>query len=262
MAIESNIQLVRNATLVLNYGGKKFLIDPMLAEQGAYPGFEGTANSHLRNPLVGLPIEPGSLMDADAVIVTHLHPDHWDEAAVKMLPKDKVLFAQNENDAEVIRSAGFSKVHIMSENSLFDDISFKKTHCQHGSDEAYANPQMAEILGKSSGVFFGKPGEKSVYIVGDTIWIEEVENNLKEFQPDIVVVNTGFAQVNGFGPIIFGKEDVLRIHEILPEATIIAVHMEAVNHCVLSRKELREYIAEKGIENSVVIPLDGELIAF
>ena len=29
---------VRNATLVLHYAGKKFLIDPMLAEKEAWPG--------------------------------------------------------------------------------------------------------------------------------------------------------------------------------------------------------------------------------
>ncbi|MCY9191071.1 MBL fold metallo-hydrolase, partial [Bacillus mojavensis] len=34
-----NIQQIRNATLVVEYAGEKFLIDPMLAEKGAYPPF-------------------------------------------------------------------------------------------------------------------------------------------------------------------------------------------------------------------------------
>nr|VUD33449.1 metallo-beta-lactamase domain protein [Raoultella sp. NCTC 9187] len=34
---------------------KKFLIDPMLADKAAWPGFAGTARSELRNPLVALP---------------------------------------------------------------------------------------------------------------------------------------------------------------------------------------------------------------
>ncbi|MCY9191105.1 MBL fold metallo-hydrolase, partial [Bacillus mojavensis] len=34
-----NIQQIRNSTLVVEYAGKKFLIDPMLAEKGAYPPF-------------------------------------------------------------------------------------------------------------------------------------------------------------------------------------------------------------------------------
>ncbi|MFD0465906.1 MBL fold metallo-hydrolase [Microvirga aerilata] len=44
------ITQVRNATLIIEYAGKKILVDPMLAEKGAYPGFEGTANSDKRNP--------------------------------------------------------------------------------------------------------------------------------------------------------------------------------------------------------------------
>ena len=36
---------VRNATLRVDYGGVRFLVDPMLADKGAYPGFEGTANA-------------------------------------------------------------------------------------------------------------------------------------------------------------------------------------------------------------------------
>ncbi len=50
------ITQVRNATLLLDYAGTRFLIDPMLSAKGAFPGFEGTANSQLRNPLVELPL--------------------------------------------------------------------------------------------------------------------------------------------------------------------------------------------------------------
>lgn len=46
---------IRNATLVLQYAGKKFLIDPMLAEKEAWDGFVGSARPHLRNPMVALP---------------------------------------------------------------------------------------------------------------------------------------------------------------------------------------------------------------
>lgn len=46
---------VRNATQLIDYAGKKFLIDPMLSAKGAWAGFAGTARSELRNPLVDLP---------------------------------------------------------------------------------------------------------------------------------------------------------------------------------------------------------------
>lgn len=257
---KSSIQLIRNATLVFNYAGKQFLIDPMFASKGTYPGFEGTANSHLRNPLVELPVPVESLINPDAIIVSHLHPDHWDEAAIKMLPKDKPVYAQNKQDAVAIESVGFKDVRILSDKSHFENIKFQKTEAQHGSDELYANPQLAAILGEASGFFFKEKGQKSVYFVGDAVWTNSFESNLKRLKPDVIVLNTGFAQVNGFGAIIMGKEDVTRVNKILPKATIIAVHMEAINHCVLSRKELAEYVNSNGISDKVIIPTDGQLI--
>ena len=43
-----NITHIRNATQIIEYAGKKFLIDPMLADKGAWPGFPGTASCATR----------------------------------------------------------------------------------------------------------------------------------------------------------------------------------------------------------------------
>lgn len=260
--VENNtsVQLIRNATVVFRYGGKEFLIDPLLAEKGAYPGFEGTANSHIRNPMVDLPLPVENLLDPDAIIVTHLHADHWDEMAIKMLPKDKTIFAQNEEDATAIRLQGFKDVQILTKDAHFEDVKMQKTTAQHGSDEAYANPVLAKSLGQASGIFFTHDSQKSVYFAGDAIWTKDFESQLKKLNPDVVVLNTGDAQVDGFGAIIMGKEDVNRVHQLLPHATIIAIHMDAINHCVLTRKELAAYVIEKGIADKVIIPADGQKI--
>ena len=36
-----------------------------------------------------------------------------------------------------------------------------------------------------------------------------------------------------------GKEDIYEVHKVAPHATILSVHMEAVNHWALSREELK-----------------------
>lgn len=259
----SNIQFIRNATAVLNYAGKKILMDPMFAEKGRYPGFPGTPNSELRNPLVEMPVKPESLIDVDAVLVSHIHLDHWDEVAVETLPKDIKILAQNEDDAKTIRSQGFTNVEAIGEAADFEGLHITKTYCQHGSDLAYSIPQLADFLGKASGFYFNEAGEKSIYFLGDTIWIDEVENNLKTWQPDVVVVNAGLASLadEQFGGVITGKEDIEKIHNLLPNATIIAIHMEALNHCLVSRADLKAFVEEKGFADKVIIPNDGETIS-
>lgn len=251
---------IRNATIQIKYADKRFLIDPFLAKKGAYPGFQGTVNSHLNNPLVDLPFEMEKILDVDAIIVTHLHPDHWDEAATKLIPKDKLIFAQNEEDAATLKTQGFTNVIVLAENTKWGEISLIKTEGQHGTDATLK--ALAHILGTVSGVIFKHPKEKSVYIAGDTIWNHQVENILRKFSPDVVVVNAGAASIPGFDPIIMNKEDVLEVVKAVPKSKVIAIHMEAVNHAILSRSELREFLIANEVSKNVEIPLDGESVIF
>ncbi|HAH1219410.1 TPA: MBL fold metallo-hydrolase, partial [Escherichia coli] len=94
----------------------------------------------------------------------------------------------------------------------------------------------------------------------DTIWINDVEQVMHKYQPDIVILNTGYAQLENLEPIIMGKEDVLRTHNILPKAHIICTHMESVNHFGQTRKEIREYVDLNKITDQVSIPEDGEVV--
>lgn len=258
-----NITQIRNATLFIEYAGKTFLIDPMLSRKGVFEGFPGTARSHLRNPLVELPVSAAELTAADAVIVTHTHLDHWDDAAQALIPHDKPVFVQHEADAELIRSQGFTCVSVLGDENAFPaGITVYKTDGQHGSSAAYAVPELSERLGDACGLVFTHPFEKTIYLAGDTVWVKPYVKALRHFRPDVIVLNTGFAHLDGFGPIIMGAEDVLSTLKVLPESVIVASHMEAVNHCVLSRAELRAYVSDKGIADSVFIPEDGERLTF
>ena len=162
-----NITHIRNATQLITYAGKRFLIDPMLAPQGAYPGFPGTAHAERRNPTVELPVDVNALLDADAVIVTHTHDDHWDRAAAELIAKDKPIYVQNDRDAALLRSQGFSNLTVMTDETTFGEIRIAKTHGgQHGTDRAYAVPELAERLGEACGVVLRHPDEKTLYIAG------------------------------------------------------------------------------------------------
>lgn len=258
---KGKITQIRNATLRIDYGGLRFLVDPMLAERHALAGFPGTVNSEQRNPMVHLPRPIAEIVDVDAVIVTHLHEDHWDQAARDALPKDLPIFAQNDADAVVIRDQGFTDVRVLSASSVFNGVRLIKTSGRHGTETHYE--VMAEILGDVCGVVFSHPDEKTVYLAGDTIWNDEVAAVLSAQTPDIAILNAGYAMVQGIdGGIIMGTEDVLRVHQAAPKALLIASHVEAINHCVLTRADLNVFAAEQGFSERLRTPGDGETISF
>ncbi|RQS72633.1 MBL fold metallo-hydrolase [Burkholderia sp. Bp8963] len=254
------VQQIRNATVIVEIAGTRFLVDPVLSPKGTYPGFAGTANSHLKWPTVELPLPVEQIVDVDAVIVTHTHLDHWDDAARSSIPKGLPVFVQHEQDAAIVKDAGFTDVRVLTDNASFNGVTLIKTPGQHGSDEVIH--AIGDRMGQVSGVVFKHSAEKTLYLAGDTVWNTFVEDSLKTHRPDAVILNSGDAQVPGLGSIIMGKEDVHKVYQAAPQATLIASHMEAVNHAMLTRKELREFSAEKGMTDRLVVPEDGEVCVF
>ena len=257
-------QHIRNATAKIEYAGNVFLVDPFLADKGAYPGFEGTPNSDKRIPLIDM-AEPASevIKGIDAVILTHTHSDHWDAKAQEVLPKDIPFFVQNAGDARVIREQGFTNVMVVGKNTPFRNVRISRTLGQHGPDELYSVPARAEFAGDAMGFVLQTEGVKTLYVVGDTTWHPYVEVALNAYKPDIIVMNTGYAMVNGIeGSLIMGKDDILHMYKAMTEAKIIAVHMDAVNHTMVSSEEVREFMKSNKLEDRVYVPHEGEKLKF
>ena len=257
-----NIQLVRHATLVVHLGGRTLLIDPMLWEGvGEFMSFLETSPPN-SNPMVPLPasLDLSSILSSvDTAFVTHTHPDHFDKAAEEELPKGLPIFCQPQ-DEEKLRSKGFSSVQPVEDNLQSDGIAVFRTDGQHGlgNVDGHGTP-----MGPVSGFVLRSQSEPTLYIAGDTVWCPEVEDALERHRPDIVVVNAGAAQApKGSDPITMTKEDVAKVCKHMPSATVIAVHMEAIDHCLLYRKELEGFIESKGLSGRVRIPADGEGIQF
>ena len=250
------IHFLRHATLVVAIQGRYILVDPMLSPAEAMDPVANAANQR-RIPLVALPlaeVELHYMLDhIDAALVTHTHRDHWDDRAAELLPSDLTILCQPADEAR-FRQSGFAEVSPIAAAYQWRGLEIARTGGQHGTGE------IGERMGPVSGFVLRAAGEPTLYIAGDTIWCPEVQQALASFQPDVVVLNAGAAQFLTGGPITMTAEDVAQVCRALPQAQVIAVHMEAVNHCLLSRAELRDHLAQEQLGERVRIPADGELI--
>lgn len=247
--------LVRNATAVLEFGGRRFLIDPMLDPAGARPAVADTPLPR-PNPLVDLPQGWEDLVASpDAVVVTHLHRDHFDEAAERRLDHGLPLFCQTE-DAPRLAEKGFRDLRPIDREGELDGVTMVRTIAQHGTGP------IGLAMAPASGVVFLAAGEPRVYIAGDTIWCDEVAEVIATHRPEVIVLNASGARFLHGDPIVMTAEDIATVHAEAPESLLVVVHLEAINHCLETRTYYRETLPELGVDmDRVRIPEDGEQVS-
>ena len=255
---EMKIQFIRHATALIVMENKKILVDPMLGDIGTESPYPLTAN-RVKNPMIPLPVEKDSLLkDIDAVLITHYHPDHFDREAENTLPKDMLIFCQPGDD-EILKVKGFTNVQAIENKTEFGELSITRFPVNHGEGI------WQEPMGKSSSFYIEgniETKNESVFITGDAIFDELLETGLKETQANLIVANAGAAQFIIGKPITLTSDALNGITQLLPDTRIIAVHMDAINHCKLTKDKLKKYIAEENLAKNIDVPNEGDVLSF
>jgi L-ascorbate metabolism protein UlaG (beta-lactamase superfamily) len=251
-----NLRLLRHATVRIAIGGTTLLVDPMLDAPGARAPVRGTPNP-LPNPLVPLPVPlEEAVAGVGAVLLTHTHVDHVDAAGVTAAPRDVPWLCQPE-DASEMAALGFADLRPVPADGPvpLGALRVWRTGGRHGRDDA-----AAAALGPVSGFVVSAPEEPTVYIAGDTVWCPEVADAVAAHAPDVIVVNAGGARFLEGGTITMEAADVAEVARAAPGARVVAVHLEAINHCLETRAGLRAGLEAAGVADRVAIPADGEAL--
>lgn len=247
-------RLLRHATLLIEVGRKKILVDPMLSKKEAMDPV-ANAENNLRIPMVALPIDERELnqllSEIDAVLITHTHRDHWDAAAQQLIAKDKIVFCQPADEAK-LKEQGFLKVIVIEETYNWNSIQIHRTGGQHGTGE------VGKKMGTVSG-FVLEYKKQKVYIAGDTIWCNEVADAITKHQPNHIIINGGGARFLQGDPITMTTTDMVTLAGFTP-ASITVVHLESVNHCLQRRNDFKEAATANGLTKQVTIPADGDWV--
>ena len=254
-----NIHHVRNATMVIETKDKVVLIDPMLSKRrGTGPSFTFFRYKPKRNPIVNLPDNAMDLVNRTThCLITHLHPDHLDDKAVEFLKTNNTPIICSVKDEKALLKKGLNVSQTVDYWASTDFLggTIEGIPARHGYG------YIAKPMGNVMGYYIKLPDEKSIYLSSDTIYTDDVDKVLKEYKPDISVVASGRAQLDLFQPLLMKMEDIVKFTKNAP-GQVIANHLEAVNHCPITREELRVELTQNGLIGKTFIPEDGETMTF
>ena len=184
--------------------------------------------------------------------MTHIHPDHFTE---DYLPSDMPVFVQDETDRESAADMGFTNLIVFGEQDIkIGDITITKVPARHGD-----NHETVEYMGESSGYVL-RGETKSLYIAGDTVYYSGVEQTIDKYLPDVIVLNCCAATMP-VGRLIMDIQDIKSVCRKAPGSTIVATHLDSVNHALLSSDDIRAFAVHKNL-TQIKVPVNGEQVIF
>ncbi len=245
------IHHLRNATFILHLDDHRLLIDPMFGDVGVLPGFRLFRGIRRANPLVALPSgTETALKQVTGVVLTHQHPDHLDPTAIRWIKENQQMLYVHPQDSKALKKKGLT-VCPFQENDLGLNVSAVAT--KHGPG------LVGKLMGKGTGWLISGQEPLSIYLTGDTVWTPQVSKVLHESKPDVVVAPAGTANF-GIGPdILFPLDELIKVAESAP-GQVVFNHLEALDHCLLTRAALKTVLDQHQLSSKCIIPQDGDLV--
>lgn len=254
------IEFVRSATLIIRTGQHEILLDPMLSDAGRLPAMSVIRHKRRKNPLVPLPRNAkDSLRRVTAALITHCkfgHIDHLDRAGEQFLSRHRIpTFCRRADQRHLAKRNIDARALSMQGKNEFLGGHISLVPARHG------HGWIAALMGPGVGYFIEMPGEPSLYIAGDTVMTDDVRFALNHWKPDIAVVAAGNASVDIGNPILMSLDEVMEFASLAP-GRVVANHLEALNHCPVTRAQLRDVARSRGLSEKIEIPEDGEVLTF
>ncbi len=254
------ITQIRNATLIIEIADAIILVDPMLADKGRIPSLKYLTRQRRKNPLVPLPGNTESLLEkVTHCLVTHCrkgHFDHLDRVAVKWLREKQIPVYCPSDDAAFLIEKGLQVISLSSTTrNPFHSGTISLIPCLHGKG------LVGRLMAHGFGYILEILGEPTLYLMGDTLLTEDVERAISEYQPDVIVAPGGGARFDIGDDIIMGANDIITLAQN-SSGRIIANHLEALDHCPVTRRDLGALVNKHNLQTKVLIPADGESLVF
>jgi L-ascorbate metabolism protein UlaG (beta-lactamase superfamily) len=229
-------------TALLEFHGLRFLTDPTLdPAPGDYPTPVYTL--HKTQPPA---VSADDLGPIDAVLLSHDHHfDNLDYAGRELCAKVPLVLTTIDG-AKRLGGSAVGLQHWQSHDLRAPDgqtIRVTATPARHGPEGGDRGPCIGFTLAA-----LDSP-RQAIYISGDTVFYEGVEEVAQRFDVQAALLFCGAARVAVAGPhdLTMSAADAVRTAQTFPNATISPLHFEGWQHFSEGRAEIEQAFEAAGV---------------
>lgn len=238
------IKYIGTATALLEVGGKRFLTDPAFDPGDTFYDTGVYVLHKLSDPAV----RAEKIGHVDYVLLSHDHHfdnlDHLGRAFLSSVEKVFTTTAGAERlGGNSVGLQNWETVDVPAADGKI--ISITGTPCRHGPAGSDRGPVTGFVLN------YKGEAKGGIYITGDTVMYEGVEEVSKRFDVDIVVAFVGAAKVKQVGDahLTMTAQEAVVLTKLFSHAKIIPLHFEGWEHFTESSSEILKEFKSAGLGN-------------
>jgi len=241
---EIKLHYIGGATLLIELAGLRFLTDPAFDPKDT----EYDTGVYVLHKMNDPKIAAQAIGKVDFILLTHDHHfDNLDREGRKLLSSVEKVYTTpvgaERLGANAIGLRNWQAIEIPTKDGRV--LTITGTPCRHGPDNGDRGPVTGFVLN------FKDETQGAVYITGDTVWYEGVEEVAKRFDVKMVLAFMGAAIVKNVGAahLTMTVEEGLKLARLFDNATIVPMHFEGWEHFSESKTEIERKFKDADLTN-------------
>ncbi|MBX6333656.1 MAG: MBL fold metallo-hydrolase [Gemmatimonadaceae bacterium] len=242
----AHLTYIGGPTTMLDWRGLRLLTDPTFDPAGESYAMP----TYTLRKTAGPALPPDALGPVDVVLLSHDHHfDNLDRSGRALLARaTRVLTTQAGAErlgGGAIGLAPWEHVDVSAPDGSV--LRVTATPARHGPAHADRGPVIGFVLA------FGDDPTNAIYVSGDTVWYEGVQEVSRRFSVRVAVLFMGAARVRAAGdwPLTFTAIDAVEAARAFGDATIVPLHYEGWEHFSESRTDIEDAFRKAGLERRI-----------